>query len=105
MKLPSAPSTLRGALLLLFAAGTVSACSTTIEADDYNRSCNIAEDCVAILVGDACGCDCTFGAINKGDFATEQEDRDGIGCTGPVDCGPCPNAPAAACINSVCETQ
>jgi len=77
------------ALLLLAACG-----DTEATLDGFDTSCAVAEDCMVVLLGDICGCDCTYGAINSGE-AESWADYDASlrdACTDPVDCTPCPDA-------------
>jgi hypothetical protein len=64
---------------------------TSISATDYDRSCSVDTDCVAILVGNMCPCgSCTKGAINKGALTRAEADLKSINCEGdkPL-CGAC----------------
>jgi hypothetical protein len=48
--------------------------SNEIHLADYNRSCTLATDCVAIRVGNVCGCGAMYGAINVADLARDEGD-------------------------------
>jgi hypothetical protein len=85
----------------LFACGN----DTTINIDNYDRSCTVDTDCVAVLVGDVCGeCGGTYGAINTSDEAREQADYDALysSCPPPkVECG----APSAGELATFCNAS
>jgi hypothetical protein len=87
-------------LLPISMAVLVTGCSTTIDPEDYERSCGQDEDCVPILVGDVCDCGCDMAAIHVDDLDQYQEDRAGISCGN--DCGACPGA-IAVCRGGRCE--
>jgi hypothetical protein len=80
---------LAAGLLLLSGLGC-SEPDTTVDPGDFNRSCSVNEDCVALLFGDMCACRCDFGAINRADLAAYRQAVDAIEC--PDDgaaCGAC----------------
>ncbi len=87
-------------MAVLLVTVLLAGCSTTLDADDYERSCGRNSDCVAILVGDMCECSCDMSAINILDADRYQEDRDAISCGS--DCGACPGA-LAVCRAGLCE--
>lgn len=87
-------------VLGLVALGLAGGCSTTIDADDYERSCQQDAECVIISVGDICDCSCEVSAINQVDLPKYFDDRD-VDCS--KQCGPCPEAPPAACVAGVCQ--
>ena len=74
------------------------ACSTTIDANDYDRSCTEDSDCVIISVGDICSCSCEIDAINKSDLEAYNHDRD-VDCG--VQCGACAGG-EPVCQSGVC---
>ena len=87
-------------LRYLVLMGFSTACSTTIDADDYERSCQSDAECMIISVGDICSCSCEVSAINRVDEAAYREDRD-VTCS--TQCGPCPEAPPAVCAQGICQ--
>lgn len=87
-------------LLVLLALTPLSGCSTTIDADDYERSCQEDSECMIISVGDICDCSCDVSAINRSDEAAYREDRH-VDCN--KQCEPCPEAPPAICAESLCQ--
>jgi hypothetical protein len=86
------------ALLLVALAG----CSTSIDAADYDQTCQAATDCRAIFTGDVCDCGCSTAAINVADYTAYVDDRGSPSCS--TDCEPCP-APVEVCTMGVCGVQ
>lgn len=75
---------------LLFACGP-----TEVYAVDFDQTCEVAEDCVAVIEGDTCGCGCDYAAIRADDLSAWQEAQsDAMGnCGGAIpDCAACPAA-------------
>ena len=72
-----------------------------ISEDDYDRSCNMDEDCTCILVGDICDCVCEWGSINKAERGRYTEDRYSIECNS--DCSPCESTFVSKCIEGICN--
>lgn len=89
----------RLALGLLLLAG----CDSTIEADDYDRSCSDSSQCVVILVGDVCDCACEPSAINVSSYDAYQEDRSGISCS--KQCDACFDDSVPVCAAGICQAQ
>jgi hypothetical protein len=79
------------------------ACTNDVEASDYAQDCNVDADCVVVLVGDVCDCDCADDAINRRDESKYDKDRGSCsgGCTPAPECVPCPSR-AARCISGRC---
>ncbi len=50
-------------LLLFLACGG----STILTTEGLDKSCTTKDDCISVLVGDTCKCDCNYDAINKKD--------------------------------------
>lgn len=95
----STPSLVALAVLLATGCG-----SSTLSATDYDQSCAVASDCVAVLVGDMCECSCEYEAISATGKSAYDEDRAAIECS--VVCSPCPDGPAVLCSTSgTCETS
>lgn len=72
-----------------------------ISADDYDTSCEVAEDCIYIATGDVCSdCQCAATAVNRADYEANPP--------APAECTPGPSAcdcaapPAIGCNNGVC---
>jgi len=57
-------------ILLLFACSEP---STNIDISQLDQTCEVAEDCMAVFVGSACGCDCTSEGINVADANAYNE--------------------------------
>jgi hypothetical protein len=101
--------TIRSAFALM-ALGLVVHCagSQTINVIDYNQSCSVDGDCVAIAAGDVCDGCCPNVSINKGDLATYRIDRESIDCDYEnwgygYDCGDCQLE--AFCNKSRCDIR
>jgi hypothetical protein len=77
-------------------------CERVISAEDYDRSCMQNEQCMLILVGPVCSCDCSFSAINSKDGPQYLEDRGDITCD--EDCAPC-QAGEPWCDDGTCEIR
>jgi len=90
-------------LSVLVATSISVGCETVISADDYDRGCMQNEQCMLILVGPVCGCECTFSAINSESGAQYLEDRGDISCD--EDCAPCPNPGEAWCDDGTCDVH
>jgi hypothetical protein len=103
---------LRHALVLAFIApfAVVAACSGSgkgVSLADYDTSCTVASDCVAVAVDPTGCCDCPNGAINKADvakyaaaaIAAEQQHPS---CN--IECLAC-LAPVPVCSNGTCTVS
>jgi hypothetical protein len=92
--------TIRSSVLLMVIS-LLGGCGTdTLLAEDYETSCAKDDECVSVLVGDMCECACSFGAIRASEQSRYDTDRADISCS--TDCGPCPAAPPAACVEGRC---
>jgi hypothetical protein len=95
-------------LVSLFLGALVPACASTntvLDAEDYDQTCQMANDCVAVLVVDVCSCGCAYGAISSSDFQKFQADVDAAreACGDAIlDCGQCMSAPPVACTSGTC---
>ena len=93
--------------LLALAPLALSACFSSTEAtlEGFDVSCDAPEDCMAVLLGDVCSCDCTYGAVNIAEsdaWADQDADlRAGCGEDTP-ECAPCPDA-TLSCDANVCQ--
>jgi len=70
---------MRASLVFVLATpGVLAACSsspsTTIQASNYDQSCATSADCVAVVVGEICGCASQMAAINVKDEARYEAD-------------------------------
>jgi len=80
-------ATVKAILLVLVAAASLAACERSISVEDYRRDCLQNDECMLILVGPVCSCDCEFGAINQEDGGKYFEDRGDVECD--EQCSPC----------------
>ena len=78
-------------------------CDTEIAVTDYDTTCSVDADCVAVTIGDLCKCSCEAGAINKKDQASYDEDRLTIACAAV--CSPCPPYADPVCRGGICSMQ
>lgn len=88
-------------LLSLLALGCA---DTTMTTEGYDDSCDEAGDCVAVFVGDTCGCGCETEAIRADEYeAYQQEWADAQAqCTAVPDCAPCQDV-VVECVDRRCE--
>jgi len=94
------PTLRRSLLVAVFAAVGAGGCSTSISADDYDRSCEVDNDCVAVTEGERClieRCGCPFTAINAADADQYAADLESLVCTDPFN----HLGPVCLCIESV----
>lgn len=87
-------------LLLLACSGP-----TEVNAVDFDQTCEVVEDCVAVQEGNQCGCPCG-GAIRADALPSwEEAVREASGrCTGPIPpCDPCPES-EIACEAGTCAS-
>jgi hypothetical protein len=82
---------------------TVAPASCSVRATDYDQSCNVDTDCVAVTEVYGCGeCACQTGAINTGDLARYQAALAGAESSAATGClCPC-EASAPQCCGGVC---
>jgi len=79
------------AFLLLFACAEP---DTTVDVTQFDQSCEVVEDCMAVFVGSACGCDCTSEGINVAEADNYYDLRDAQyeECTEEIpECMTCPD--------------
>ena len=98
---------LTGALALL-----VPACAsnpdnpgdTVLDAEDYDQTCQTADDCEVVLVGNICGCGCDYGVISSSELEKFQADDTAAreACDSALECTPCPDSPAPECSAGKC---
>jgi hypothetical protein len=70
-------------------AGSAGSPSTTLRAQDFDRSCVFDHDCTLVTEGDPCGClGCSNAAIASRELPKWDAERSAIVCTNPA--GPCP---------------
>jgi hypothetical protein len=77
---------------------------TTVSLSDYNTSCSVDTDCMAVAVGEVCGCACANAAINRSDSSRYLSDFSAARshCSGPecrADCA----APKLSCSAGTCK--
>ena len=77
---------------------------TVLDAGDYDQSCQTADDCEVVLVGDMCGCGCESGVIAKSELEKFQADDAAAreACDTQIECYPCPDSPAPECSAGKC---
>ena len=82
-----------------------------INANDYNRTCTTAADCVAIVSDPSGGCQycaCPNAAINKSDLAKEQAAENAWNATCPANpgalCGACEES-IVVCNVELCQVE
>lgn len=75
-------------------AGADGDAGPSLALDDFDARCARDEDCVYVLAGEVCACDCAGGAINRGDRADYLEALDAARetCGELPDCAACPPA-------------
>jgi hypothetical protein len=84
--------------------GGCDSASHTIDFADYNLSCNVAEDCVAVFLGDFCMlCSCPFSAINVADKMKWEAEAELKAAGTPPDTCSCP-ASTPICDQGQCAT-
>ena len=82
---------MRKGLWFLLALWLLGCSGTFLTTEGLDKSCTITDDCVAVLVGDLCNCECNYEAINKKDLLKFQEqDKNSRSCD--KTCGVCLNA-------------
>jgi hypothetical protein len=99
---PHIPKLLAATMACLTALLALAGCGSDIDANDYDRSCTLDEDCMVIFVGDTCGCSCDTSAINVSDRDAYLDDSD-PGPTCDIQCGACAAA-EAVCAQGVCKS-
>ncbi len=93
------------AFTILLLGMLVSACSTSVDATDYDQSCNADADCAVVLVGSLCSCACRFDAIALRDLPQYQEDATAANdhCFTEETCAAACEPPGpAACLSGKC---
>lgn len=101
-------TTMKRLLLSPLAWLVVAACSSTsIDIADYDQTCSVDTECIAVPVGDPCACACDAGAVNG--TAAQRYVADwkqaGTLCTEGVLCGACPALPIASCKAGRCAVE
>ena len=95
---------MRRAILLAF---MLAACGNTdMSVDGYDQTCEIANTCRAVYVGDVCDCDCDIDAISYTEttrWATERS-RKQRRCDELTNCAPCPTI-TLECVDQTCVAE
>ena len=95
-------------LIFLFILGCqdVEERSTEINYADYNTTCEIDSDCVAVATGDVCHCFCKGHSINVEDLDEYSALVEEISeeCGDSPDCAECPPV-SAYCNDGTCAIQ
>lgn len=96
---------MRRALVFVLA---LAACggSTEITTEDYDQSCEIANTCQVVFVGDVCGCPCEVDAISYTEevrWAAERS-RKQARCEDLLTCQPCPSV-QLTCDAGTCAAE
>jgi hypothetical protein len=75
-------------------------------ATKYDRSCAVDDDCMLVLQGNRCDCECPSAAIAKTARPRYEADRAALpACTLGVCDVECTPTPAAACVGGQCEER
>jgi hypothetical protein len=85
----------------LFAMVACPDTDAVIQADRYNQSCDNADDCMAVQVGEICRCTCEYAAINKASSDAYESDVDAANCPPDPDCN-CELTGEVGCVNDIC---
>lgn len=73
-----------------------------VTADQYDDSCEAADDCIYIEIGDVCSdCRCAVTPVNRASY--EENPPPAQECTPGPDLCNCVTPPAIACIDGVCN--
>lgn len=77
--------------------------STEISAEGYDQTCEAADDCLAVFVGDVCGCSCELDAINATQSTLWSQERSNKAdrCDEVLNCAPCPDV-VVDCVADTC---
>ena len=92
----------------LFTSTLLSACGsdTEMSTEGYDQTCEIAEDCRVVFVGDVCGCPCEVDAIRTNEstlWARERSNKQDR-CDEVLTCQPCPSV-SASCDAGTCTAS
>lgn len=93
----------KSCLLILVFGLFASGCST-VEVEDYSKSCVTADDCMAVFFGDVCSCGCDYDAIAKSEEPKYRADRSDAYdyCVGLYHCDACQPPGPVACNAGKC---
>lgn len=77
--------------------------STEITTEGYDQSCEAPDDCLAVFVGDVCGCSCELDAINATQSTLWSQERSTKAdrCDEVLNCTACPDV-VVDCVENVC---
>lgn len=94
------------ALLFILGCQEVQEKSTEINYADYNTTCEMDSDCIAVGTGDVCDCFCDGSAINVEDREEYNAVIDELSeeCGYSPDCAACPPG-TAYCDEGTCAVQ
>ena len=71
----------------------------------FDRTCRSEDDCVAVFIGNVCGCGCEMSALNRDDSEAFRQYTNELAamCEGEIlDCIGCPDR-GVACDDGICE--
>ena len=88
----------------LSSCGNGTPVNTTLAISNYQTSCTAPSDCIAVFIGNVCGCHCANAAISNADSARYQSEYHSAqqGCQQGLGCGvECVNT-TVACTSNVC---
>jgi hypothetical protein len=79
---------------------------TTMSTEGYDQSCEIADTCRAVFVGDVCGCPCEVDAISytQETLWAQERSRKADRCDEILDCAACPSIDVS-CNSGTCEAR
>jgi hypothetical protein len=80
--------------------------NTEISTEGYDKSCEIANTCNVVFVGDVCGCPCEVDAISYTQqtlWAQERSRKQGR-CDEVLTCQPCPEV-VVECLDQTCSAR
>ena len=86
-------------LALILACG-----GTTMSTDGWDKTCEAPVECLAVTVGEVCGCSCEPGVINASQEEEWNAERNEIleSCAEVYECAPCPDV-EVTCEDGLCE--
>lgn len=78
--------------------------SSVVDLADYDQTCSVDTECVAVPAGDVCACACDIAAVNGRDNAAYMSEWNSKSttCSGADQCAVCPALPLAICRSGKC---